>query len=253
MRIAYFGSTILAALLGLVAATSTGNAFGCGHANSAAAECYEKVVTPDEYRTVARPVVVQPARREVIHVPAVRGVHTERIQVSAGSVTAEHVPAQYGQIARHVVVTPASVAYTSVPAIYRTEHHTVVIKPAGWHWQRSVDRHGRETLCKVLVPAVTQAVARQVLVAPARQVAHAVPAVYQTVSQSVQIAPARIRHVVNPATYAIVDRPVVIRPASQQVVHHPAVMSVAQSQELVRRGNTSWQPTSGHGARHRWH
>ncbi len=249
MRIAHFGSAFLTALLGVVAATSAANAFGCGHVQSTAAECYEKVVTPDEYRTVARPVVLQPARSETVHTPAVTGMQTERVQASAGSVTAVHVPAQYGQIARSVLVRPASVSYTALPASYRTEHRTEMVKPASWQWQRQVDRHGRETLCKVHVPAVTQTVARQVLVAPARQIAHAVPAVYQTVTQSVQIAPARVRHVVQPATYAYVDRPIVIRPASQQIVHHPAVMGVAQSRELVRKGGAVWQPVGRHG----WH
>ncbi len=216
---------------------------GCGATHQ---ECYEKVVRPDTYATVERQVVVQPARSEVVREPAVVMNRLERVEVAPGRFHAQHIPAQYGSIERSVLVKPASVQYSVVPAQYRTVHETVVVRPASWRWERQVDRHGRETMCKVQIPAETRTVARQVMVAGAQRVAHTTAAVYHTVRQTVEVAPARVRHTHIPATYAYVDRAVVVRPATTRVVTHPPVLGVTHQKVLVNKGGAEWRRTSGH-------
>ncbi len=152
MRTVSLGTAAAMGLAGLLATSAAAGGLGCGSGHghgSLASECYQKVATPDVYQTVARRVVVQPARSEVVYTPAVMGSRTQRVQTSPGSVRAEHVPAQYGHVEKSVMVRPASVSYATIPASYRNEHHSVVVKLASWQWQRSVDRHGRETMCKV--------------------------------------------------------------------------------------------------------
>jgi hypothetical protein len=208
------------------------------------AECYEKVKAPDVYATVARPVVVQPGYQQTVHTPAVVGARTQKIEVQPGAWSAHHKPAEYGSYTKSVMVQPARVSHTHVPARYATVHETVVVRAAGYRWERSVDRHGRETMCKVAVPAETRTVARQVQVSAAQTVAHTTPAVYKTVTQPVLLSPAKTVHAYTPPVHDYVSHPVVLRPAQTHVVNHPPVMGVAHSQVLVREGGSRWQPVS---------
>ena len=93
-------------------------------------ECYEKVRTPDVYQTVERPVVVHPGYREVVRLPAVTAVRTERVEVSPARVLTHNVPAVYGTIMRREMVAPASVSYVATAPIVRRmfdEGHAVAL------------------------------------------------------------------------------------------------------------------------------
>lgn len=165
---------------------------GCGPQRS---ECYERVRTPDVYATVARPVVERP-----------------------GYWTTHRSPATYGTIRRRVQVAPARAYHTYSEPIYTTVARQVVVAPGGYRWERTVDRHGRERICKVAVPAQTRIVHERVLVEPGRRVTHVVPAVYRDVA-----------------------RTVVLREAQSHRVYHEPVIGVRHRQVLVRRGGTHWQ------------
>jgi hypothetical protein len=180
-----FAAAVAALPMGPVVATA-----GCHHA-----ACYEKVRTPDIYATVARPVVVAPARSEIIRTPAVHGTVVRQIEVAPARAWHSHSPPVYGSVARKVVVSPG-----------------------GFRWQYTVDRHGRERLCKVYVAPVTRTVQQTVLVKPAERHTHVAPALYKTIHQ-----------------------PVVLRPTSVHTVHHPAVVDYRREKVLVRPGGYHWQ------------
>lgn len=189
MRI--FALTVASAVAALPILPAPAAAGGCH-----TAACYEKVRTPDVYATVARPVVVVPARSEVVHTPAV-----------------------YGSVVRQVEVAPARAWHSYSPPVYSSVARTVVVSPGGFRWQHTVDRHGRERLCKVYVAPVTRTVQQTVLVKPAERHTHVAPALYKTVHQ-----------------------PVVVRPTSVHTVHHPAVVDYRREKVLVRPGGYRWQP-----------
>ena len=226
--------------LSVVATTAPAEAGFCGDGRTV--ECYQKTTTPDVYKTVQRPVVIAPGRSEVVREPAVTASRTERLVTSPGRWVAEHVPAQYGTVERTVMVRPASVTYVTMPAQYRTVREQVVVQPASTRWERRRDWRGNETMCKILVPAVSRDVERTVQVAPAGRVAQMIPATYQTVRQTVLATPATVRHSYLPPSYDTVERTVVLRPASERVVQHAPVMGVAEEHVLVQRGTTQWQP-----------
>lgn len=225
----------------IFAGAGQASAGGCDYG-----ECYQKVQLPDEYATVAGPVVVRPASNEVVHEPAIVTTRQQRIETQPGYWVAEKVPAQVGSVTKAVMVRPATVHHETIPAEYRTVHETVVVRPAGWRWEYSVDRFGRETKCKVEVPAVTRTIARRVMVAPARTVVHTNPAVYKTVTRPLLIAPAKVRHTYVPPRHAWVEHPMVIKPATQRVIHHPAVVGVVHEDVVVRRGGAAWVPAHRH-------
>ena len=228
----------------VVATTTLAAAGFCG--DGRAVECYQKTTTPDVYKTVQRPVVIAPGHTEVVREPAVTATHTERVVTSPGRWVAEHVPAQYGTVERTVMVRPASVAYVAVPAQYRTVRQQIVVQPASYRWERRSDWRGNETMCKILVPAISRSVERTMQVAPAERVAQAIPATYHTVRQTVLAIPATVRHSYVPPTYDTLERTVVVRPAAERVVQHAPVIGVAEEQVLVQHGTTQWQPARLH-------
>jgi hypothetical protein len=237
-RFAFFTAVSAVVLFGV---TQSVQASGACREHS---KCYQKVHTPAVYSTVAHPVVVEPARHQIVHMPAVVGTRTQRIELHPGAWTSHHRPAEYGQYTKSVVVHPARVSHTYVPARTTTVFDHVVVRKAATRWEHSVDRHGRETKCKVHIPAETRRVARQVEISPAHTVAHSVPAVYKTVTQPVLVSPAKTVHSYSPPVHDYVAHPVVLRPASSRVVIHPPVIGVAHKRELILEGGTKWQPVS---------
>lgn len=245
MKIQRLNAAAIMTAVVVAASASSAVAGGCR-----STECYVKVKQADTYATVARSVVVSPARADVVTSPAVMGYRYQRLETTPGYVTSYRQPAQYGAVARSVMVQPGRVSHTIVPAQYRTEVQAEVVRHASYRWEMKADAHGRMVKCKVEVPAVTRHVARQVMVSPAHTVAHTTPAVYKTVHQPLLLAPARTVQNYAPATYTTVKQPMLIKPATQHMVHQPAVMGVRHEQVLVRQGGYAWQPTSRSHARH---
>jgi hypothetical protein len=198
-------SLALAAAFGALA-VSPAAAGGYCHANCAPVE----------------PVHVRPAYTEFVHSPAVMGTRVQRVETSPGYWTATKHPAQYGFYQKSVVARPAQVRYSVVPARYETRHETVVVRAAHVRYEMRADKWGRMVKCAVEVPAVTQTVARRVMVSPAHTVAHTSPAQYRTVTMQTQLAPARVSYQYTHPTVGYVSHPVMLKGPSVQAIHHPA-------------------------------
>ncbi|HYD15326.1 MAG TPA: hypothetical protein VEA77_02890 [Hyphomicrobium sp.] len=130
-------------------------------------ECYDKIRTPDVYRVVDRPVVVQPGFREVVVTRPTVVMQTER-----------------------VMVAPRRVGYVQTPDVYRTEFQEIVVRPAGYRWKSTYGLYG-ERRCKVPVPAEIKVVPREVFVRPGRRVRVVEPAVYAVRERAVAVRPAQ--------------------------------------------------------------
>jgi hypothetical protein len=139
----------LAASLSLVAFASPALAGELGCTN-----CYRKVVTPPVYGTVAKPVLLSPARTVAHAVPGEYGTVAETVMVSpprkVWQVTVDKyghkigcwvtVPAQYATHHRTVMVRPPTVVHHHKPALYGVDHHTVMVAPPRAAW---VPTHAR--------------------------------------------------------------------------------------------------------------
>lgn len=155
------------------------------------ARCYQKVVTPAQYGTVAETVMVRPAA------------------------VARHVtPAQYGTVAERVVVQPERTVHRIIPAVTQSVAEQVLVRPASKQWQVTRDAHGREIGCWVVVPAQYATQYRTVVVQPARTVAEIVPEVTAVRHRTVMTRPAQVHESVIPAQYATHHRTVQVAPAS---------------------------------------
>ncbi len=235
------------AALGLMApvAVAVASDHGCR-----SVECYRQVKRPDVYATVARPVVLEPGRTEVIrHAPVVMD-RVRRIEAIPGRFNVQHVPAMYGSYTKTVMVSPARTIHEHVPAVRKVVHQHEVVRAASYRWERTVDAHGRVTKCKVMTPAVTRTVAREVVVAPAQTVARVIPAQYRQVSQPMLLAPARTVQSYQPPVYSYVSEPMMIRPATKQVIQYPPVIGMQHRHVLVQRGGYGWAPVGDHHGRH---
>lgn len=230
---------VLSASLAMALGANPALAGGCRHAS---AECYQKVKTPDVYATVARPVVLAPARHEVVVSPPVVVDRLEKVEIQPARFAVHHTPAVKALVHRPVEVAPARAHVSWSPAVYATRHRHVVVSPGAVRWERKRDRHGRETLCKVHTPAVTRTVAEKVMIAPPRRAVHVTPAVYANETRTVVVRQVSRHTVYQPALYAWHNRPVIARPAYRHIVTHPPVIGVRHEHVLVQRGGTQWQP-----------
>lgn len=217
--------------------------FGC---HGRAVECYDKVKLPDVYATQSRSVVVRPGYSQVVTTPPVVVNRAERVLVSPGRWRERHIPAVYGTRSERVLVAPASRTYSDVPAVVRRVEKTVVVKSGGVRWEHRRGPFGREKLCKVQTPAVVKTVAHDVVVAPARRIAHDTPAVYGTVQRPVVIQHASVSRSYQAPLYTNVVRPIVVQPATQRVINHAPVVGVVHERVKVRDGGYGWAK-SGRG------
>lgn len=149
-----------AALLSLAAFSTSASACTYG-------ECYDKVRTPDVYRTVDRPVVVRRGYREVVETEPVVVVRPER-----------------------VMVQPSRVEYVRTPPVTRTVFQEIVVRRGGYRWKTTYGPYG-ERRCKVRVPAEVKVVPREVVVAPGRRVRVRTPAVYAYQNRAIAVRPAK--------------------------------------------------------------
>lgn len=243
MRAGKFTGPVAFATIALLSPASAGAFDGCGERS---VTCYEKVRKDDVYATVARPVVVEPARREVIHEPAVVQNRPYRVPVAAPHWRAVHVPARTMTVMHRELVRPAQVRYVEKPAVYAKVTETVVRRPGHVVWRHSRGLFGRERLCAERAGAETATATRTVMVEPARRVAVETPAVYHVVPRQVQVAPARVRHVYDPGRSIVVTRPVVLKPAATVIVDHPPVVALQEDRIRVKRGGYEWQPAGSH-------
>jgi hypothetical protein len=212
-----------------------------GQSGCSSAECYEKVRQPDVYGDVQRPVLIEPGHSEVAHRPAAIQLRAQRIEVIPGSWHAAHSPALYGSTQKHVMVRKAQVSTSHTPAVYKTVHEQVM---SGGHvrWERVRDAHGRERLCKVVVPGKMMSMARRVMVQPAHTSQTVVPAVYRTVTRPVLVQAAKKHHTYQYPVYQWVHNANVIRPATTETFRHAPVYGTESEKVMVKKGGYAWQP-----------
>jgi hypothetical protein len=231
----------LAVVLGVPAATpALAFGYGCGWG---AVECYDKVRLPDVYAVRTRPIVLSPAWREVVPTPPIVRNYAVPVEVRPGRWRTHVYPPVYGMKLQRVLVAPAGRTYEEIPAVTRRVRKTVVVSPGGFRWEHRRGLFGHERLCKVRVAPVTRTVVREVVVSPARRVAHVRRPIYRNVLRPVLIRPATAERVYEPPIHAVLNRPVVVRPAGVQIYDHPPVVGVAEERVLVHEGGYAWKPS----------
>jgi hypothetical protein len=174
-----------------LAAIVLGASIVAAQAGGGCKTCYEKVVHPPTYRTVAEQVLVRPAQT-----------------------VAHTTPAQYGTVHEKVMVRPAQTVARHIPAVMGSVAETVMVSPARKEWQVTVDAHGRKIGCWVKIPAQYATQHKTVIVRPAQTVHEVIPAQYGVQARTVMTRPAQVHHQVIPAEFATRHRTEMVSPAS---------------------------------------
>lgn len=213
----------------------------CGRGR--AVECYEKVRLPDVYAARMRSVVVRPAMTHLYRRPAEMSAVADRIEIAPARWDTIRRPAVWETRTERILVRPAQTTYVEQAAVTKVVRETVVVQPATVRWERSRGVLGRgERMCKVVVPAVTREVAREVVV-PARRIPQTTPAVYESVSRRVLVSTGGVDRVYRPAVRGWVTRPVMLKPARDYVVETPPVIALRHENVFVRPGGYGWRRT----------
>lgn len=166
--------------------------FGVAHAQAGApcvGQCYEKVVSPPVYGSVAEQVMVAPPR-----------------------VIAHRTPAEFATVHRTVTISPEHTVARHAPAEYSTVAETVMVSPGGKRWVVRRDYHGREIGCWEYTPPQYVTRHRTVVVRPASTIYQRVPAVTAVEAQQVMVRPPSVSHETVPPVYATRHRTVLVSP-----------------------------------------
>ncbi len=154
-------------------------------------ECYARVFTPPQFKTVTEQVMVKPA--------------SERVEV---------IPAKYEVVDQQVMVKSASKKLEEVPAQYKWVDQQVLLEPAHTEWRfgrgamERVDHATGEIMCLVEIPAKYETVKKEVLVSPATVREVEIPAQYETVKVTKMTEPPQEKHISVPAEYQTVTKTV---------------------------------------------
>lgn len=159
---------------------------------------------PAVYETVTETIEVEPARENKIVIPAKYETYTEQVLIRDAYTTWKPGAGLYGRGAAGTGVIPTGsdavatgelLCMVEVPAQYDTVTRTRLVSP--------------ETTDVSIIPAVTKAVTKQIVVEPPRVVEETIPAQYETVSVQKLVSPAYEERIEIPATFKTVEKRVV--------------------------------------------
>lgn len=216
--------------------------------NARPGECYARVYTPPQFRTVTDTVLKKAASERIEVIPERYDWSDETVMVKPASERiVEVVPAEYRWEEEKIMVKPASEKIDEVPATYRTVTEQQLVKPAATVWKRGrgpiekIDNQTGEIMCLVEEPAEYRTVTRTEIETPATTRRITIPAEYQTVRRQVLVKEAEVRREQVPAQYQTVRAKKLIEPAREQRIPIPAEYQTISRQEKVADGRMEWR------------
>ncbi len=217
--------------------------------NARPGECYARVYTPPQFKTVSDTVLKKAASERVNVIPERYEWAEETVMVKpATERIAEVIPAEYRWEEEQVLVKPASEKVEEVPATYKTVTQTELVKPATTVWKRGrgpvekVDNLTGDIMCLVEEPAEYRTISRSEIDQPATTRRVAIPAEYQTVRRQVLVREAEVRKEQVPAQYQSVKVRKLTEAAREERIAIPAEYQTVTRQEKVADGHMEWRP-----------
>jgi hypothetical protein len=214
-------------------------------------ECYARIYTPPELKTVTEKVERKPASKKIQIIPAKFAPSEEKVMVKPASKKLELVPAQYDNVEEKVEVKPASVKVEHIPAVYENVTEKVMVKPAYTTWKKGSggvsaiqsrrDAKSGDIMCLVEVPAEYANVTKKVLKTPASTREVQVPAVYKTLKKTVMKTPPSTREIEVPAEYKTVQVMKEVEPAKTVEVEVPAEYESVTKTTKVSEAKVDWR------------
>lgn len=213
-------------------------------------ECYARIFTPAEFKTVTEKVERKPASKKIQIIPAKFAPAEERVMIKPASKKLELVPAQYDMVEEKVEVKPASTKVDHIPAVYENVTEKVMVKPAYTTWKKGTgsnvirtqkDAKSGDIMCLVEVPAEYANVTKKVLKTPASTREVQVPATYKTIKKTVVKAAQTTREIEVPAEYKTVTVMKEVEPAKTVEVEVPAEYESVTKTTKVSEAKVDWR------------
>lgn len=196
--------------------------------NARPGECYARVYTAPQFRTVTDTVIKKAASERVNVIPERYDWTEETVMVKPASERiAQVIPAEYRWEEEQVLVKPASEKIEEVPATYKTVTQTELVKAATTEWKRGrgpvekVDNLTGDIMCLVEVPAEYRTITRSEVDQPASTRRVTIPAEYQTVRRQVLVKEAEVRKETVPAQYQTVKVRKLVEAAREERIAIP--------------------------------
>lgn len=176
-------------------------------------KCYAESVFEDQYETSTEQVLVKPASKRAVVIPAEFETVSERIMTKAPSTRIEKVPAIYeNEEVRVRIGCPETymddgercTKVIEVPAVYETVQERVLVKEASVQY--------------VQAPPVYETVTEQIVVKEPTTRVEIVPAEYETVTDEVMVKAASVRVEKIPALYETKQEIIEVTPATTKWV-----------------------------------
>ncbi|MCI4661509.1 MAG: peptidoglycan-binding protein [Neomegalonema sp.] len=219
--------------------------------NAKPGECYARVVSAAQYKTVEERVVEREAAERTVVVPATYRTVMKDVVVTEASERIEVVPATYKTVVETVVVEPERTELRTIPASYKSVQERVLVSPARTEWKRGAQPYGvpvldqktsatGEVLCLVEIPAQYRTETKRVIDQAERTETITIPAVTRTISKRVVDTPATTRKITIPAVTRKVEVQEMVTPASTRAVPVPASFKTVSKRELVSPEKTEW-------------
>lgn len=216
--------------------------------NARPGECFARVYTPPQFRSVTESVLRKAASERINVIPERYEWGEETVMVKPASERiVEVVPAQYRWEEESVMTQPASERIEEVPATYRSVSQTELVKPATTVWKpgrgpiEKIDHLTGDIMCLVEVPAEYRTITRTEVETPATTRRVPVPAQYQTVRRQVLVKEAEVRRETVPAQYQTVRVRKLAEPAREERVPVPAEYQTVTRQEKLADGHMEWR------------
>ena len=209
MRIRNIFPVVVFLLIAIVAQAQPGSL----PTNQEPGKCYAETVYEDQYKTTTEQVLVKPASKRVVILPAEYETVTEQVMKKAAAVRIEKVPAIYENVEVQVRIGcpdtyvddgERCTKIIEVPAEYETVQELVMVKEASKKY--------------IQVPPVYETVTEQVVVKEASTKADIIPTEFETETIDVLIKEASTRIEKVPALYISKKETYEVTPATSKWV-----------------------------------
>ncbi len=223
------------------------NIFQNAPTNARPGECYGKVRTPAQYRTVEDKVLVSEGGKQIARInPAKYQAKTQTVTVKEATEELVTIPATYRTVTETITVTPATTRMIATPASYKTVTERVQVSPARTVWKQGegpnqrIDAATGDVMCLVEVPAEYKNITKRVLVTPEATLQETVPAVTKQITKRVIDQPARVERRAIPAVTEQITTQVLVQPEQPVYEDIAPQYKTTSRKELVKSEQIAW-------------
>ena len=218
------------------------------------------VKVPATYKNVTERIMVSPAKKVwketkctdtdcaveemmcLVDIPAQYKTVTKQVVVTPETTKSVTIPAVYKTVQTNELASAASTKTIAIPATYKTLEKTQKVSDAKYVWSDSMmEKAGMSrtsaVICKVMIPAVTKVVTKQVIATPATTKTITIPATYKTVQVTKLVTPEKTKKTVIPATFKTVSKQVKV--SDQSVKWMPVLCKSSMTVETISKIQTA--------------